>query len=117
MWTKLNVSPEPFGICTICQKHDCGTYTNHDGEETQGWLIFNQEMYAYGYLTIGYNCVRAMCDDLEINKIIITKTVLQEPTQEDVHKYISKGLEQVEKENAREQAKQERKIIKRGDTN
>lgn len=96
MWTKINISPEPYGICTICSKHDCGIYKDDNGFKQEGWLIFSHEMFRGGYLTIGHSCVESMASDLEINKIVSTIIVREKPTDEEIVTAILKDLNKKE---------------------
>lgn len=83
----INPFPPPFGVCSICQKHDCGV--SPEGEK---WIQIPLELFIGGDIHIGYNCIKSMSDNMGITQEVVEREVLLTPTDEQIGDYVRKSL-------------------------
>jgi hypothetical protein len=83
----VNPFPPPFGVCSICQKHDCGV--SPDGEK---WIQIPLELFIGGDIHVGYKCIKSMSDNLGIAQEIVEREVLLTPTVEQIGEYVRKAV-------------------------
>lgn len=81
----VNEYPPPFGVCSICHQHTCGT--SAEGEK---WIQIPLELFVGGDIHIGYGCIKSMSDNLGVTVNIIETEVLLTPTVEQIGDYVRK---------------------------